>query len=64
MEIRYDQQKLSDASVEQLTSNELVMRIRKLRWMGFEEQAVMVQDELSLRRAATDSVVAASSQTD
>lgn len=64
MEIRYDQQKLSDASVEQLTSNELVMRIRKLRWMGFEEEAVMVQDELSLRRAATDSVVAASSQTD
>jgi hypothetical protein len=64
MEIWSDQQKSPHGLEEQQTSNELVKQIRKLRWMGLEEEAVMVQDELSLRRARVDSVVAASHDTD
>ena len=47
------------------TSDELVKLIRKLRWMGMEEEAGRVQDELSLRRVVTaDSVVASPHDTD
>jgi hypothetical protein len=64
MEMRSDQQKPLHGLEEQQTSNELVKQIRKLRWMGLEEEAVMVQDELNLRRVTADSVVAASHDTD
>jgi hypothetical protein len=53
-----------DGMQEQQTSNELVKKIRKLRWMGLEEEAVMMQNELNLRRPRADSVLAASHDTD
>jgi hypothetical protein len=47
------------------SSNELVMLIRKLRWMGMEEQAEALQRELGARSAgASDCVVARSAETD
>jgi hypothetical protein len=64
METQSDQQKPPDGLEEQQASSELVKKIRKLRWMGLEEEAVMMQDELNLRRPGTDSVVAASHDTD
>jgi len=64
MEMRSDQQKPPDVLEELQTSNELVEQIRKLRWMGLDEEAVIVQDELNLRRATADSVVAVSHDTD
>ena len=60
MEIWHDQQQ----PLEQRTSNELVKLIRKLRWIGMEEEAESVQRELSERHVATDSVVASSRDTD
>jgi hypothetical protein len=33
------QQKCPDVSREQSAATELIKRIRKLRWMGFEEEA-------------------------
>jgi hypothetical protein len=59
-----DPQKPPDVLQERRTSNELVEQIRKLRWMGLEEEAMIVQDELNLRRATADSVIAASHDTD
>ena len=59
------QQKPSDVSAEQRTSNELVKLIRKLRWMGMEEEAERVHAELAQCGAQpADSVVAASHETD
>jgi len=59
------QQKLPDVSSEQRKSNELVRLIRKLRWMGMEEEADRVQTELArcgVRRG--DSVLATPYETD
>lgn len=65
MEMRHDQQKPPDGLADQRASNELVKLIRKLRWIGMEEEAETLEDELTLRRvAAADSVIAASRQTD
>jgi hypothetical protein len=44
-------------------ANELVELIRKLRWMGLEEEAERVQMELA-QCGAADSVLAASHETD
>jgi hypothetical protein len=54
----------ADGLAEQRTSNELVKLIRKLRWMGMEEEAERAQDELTVRRTAADSVVASPRDTD
>ena len=60
-----EQQRPPDTSQPQRTSNELVKLIRKLRWMGLEEEAVRLQTELTQRRTpAADSVVATLSETD
>jgi hypothetical protein len=65
LEMRRDQQKSPNRLAEQQASNELVKLIRKLRWMGLEEEAERVEDELILRRvAAADSVIAAPRETD
>jgi hypothetical protein len=65
MEMRHEQQKPSDGSAEQRASNELVKLIRKLRWMGMEEEAEKVEKQLILCNvAAADSVVARSRETD
>jgi hypothetical protein len=46
-------------------SNEMVKLIRKLRWIGREEEAQKLQRELTLRDAApADSVVATPGETD
>jgi hypothetical protein len=44
-------------------TNDLVKRIRKLRWMGMEEEAKQLQAELT-RRSAGDSVIATPRETD
>jgi hypothetical protein len=44
-----EQQKPSGSLAEQRTSNELVKLIRKLRWMGMEEEAEKVENQLTLR---------------
>jgi len=65
MDMRPEPQKPSDGLVEQRTSNELVKQIRKLRWMGMEEEAKKVENQLTLSNVpAADSVVARSRETD
>ncbi len=65
MKMSLKQQKPPDVSAEQRTSNELIKLIRKLRWMGMEEEAERVQTELAqcgVRPA--DSVLAVPHDTD
>lgn len=52
-------------TTEQRTSNELVRLVRKLRWIGMEEEARELAGEL-VRRRATDaiSVITPSRETD
>jgi hypothetical protein len=65
METPHNQHKPPDGLGEQRTANELVKLIRKLRWMGLEREAEMAEDQLVLRKVqATDSVIAASRETD
>jgi len=65
MDMRPEPQKPSDGLAEQRTSNELVKQIRKLRWMGMEEEAKKVENQLTLFNVpAADSVVARSRETD
>lgn len=53
----------SDVSGEQKSARDLVKRIRKLRWMGMEEEAERLQ--VALRRIEhTDCVLAAPRDTD
>ena len=53
----------ADISGEQSSARELVKRIRKLRWMGMEEEAQRLQ--ATLRRIEdTDCVLAAPRDTD
>ena len=60
-----EQQKPSRSLAEQRASNELVKLIRKLRWIGMEEEAKKVENQLTLCDVpAEDSVVAASCETD
>jgi hypothetical protein len=65
MEMRHEQEMPSDGLAEQRASNELVKLIRKLRWLGMEEQAKKVENQLTRCNVqATDSVVARSRETD
>lgn len=65
MEKPSDQQRVLDASAEQRASNALVRLIRKLRWMGMQEEAESAQRRLAQSRVpAADSVVAAPRDTD
>ena len=64
MEMRHDQPP-PDGVAEQRVSNELIKLIRKLRWIGMEDEAEKVQEELTTCRVPpTDSVVASSRETD
>ena len=59
-----EQQKPPDLSALQ-HANKLIRLIRKLRWMGMEEEAERVQTELAKSGAQpTDSVLVASRETD
>ena len=53
-----------DAAEGQSRANDLVKRIRKLRWMGMEEEAERLQRELTQRCADSDSVIATPRETD
>jgi hypothetical protein len=54
-------QNLSDTRV----SNEMIKLIRKLRWIGMDDEAQKLQTELTQREAAADdSVVATPRETD
>ena len=56
-------QEAPDVSAEQRESNELIKRIRKLRWMGMETEAEQLQ--LALAGATrSDSVIAQPLETD
>ena len=64
METSLERKKPPDAVTES-GSNELVKLIRKLRWIGMEDEAERLQTELTQRQvAASDSVVAMSGETD
>jgi hypothetical protein len=59
------EQQPPDTSARQRASNELVKLIRKLRWIGMEEEAQGMQNELERRRAtAADSMLATTAETD
>ncbi len=73
MEMRSEQQQqkppgtsdASDTSSTDKAPNELIKLIRKLRWMGMEEEAEGLQQELTRRHATTaDSVLATPAETD
>ena len=65
VEMRHDQQKPRHGLAEQQASNKLVKLIRKLRWLGLDEEAKRVEGELTLQRVpAADCVVAAPRETD
>jgi hypothetical protein len=50
---------------DQPASNKLIQLIRKLRWLGLEEEAQKLENKLTLRNVpASDSVVAGSRETD
>jgi hypothetical protein len=50
---------------ETRASNEMIKLIRKLRWIGMDEEAQKLQNELTQRDAApADSVVATPHETD
>ncbi len=54
----------SDTSSTHKAPNELIKLIRKLRWMGMEEEAKGLQKELKQRATAGDSVLATPTETD
>jgi hypothetical protein len=65
MEIRRELQKPPDILSAQGVSNDLVKRIRKLRWMRMDEEVESLQGQLSLCGVpAAESVIAASDETD
>ena len=48
-----------ETAIDQSVTNDLVKRIRKLRWMGMEEEAKRLQAELARRSTGEgDSVIA------
>jgi hypothetical protein len=64
METSREQRKPPDVSAQH-QANELIRLIRKLRWMGMEEEAERVHAELAQCGAQpADSVVAAPRETD
>jgi hypothetical protein len=64
MEMSLEQQKPPDVSARQ-QANKLIRLIRKLRWMGMEEEAERTQAELAqCSPQLTDSVLVESRETD
>ena len=65
MEKRDDQQRPPESLAEQRASSELVKLVRKTRWMGLEDEAEKMENQLIQREAAAaDSVLAMPSDTD
>lgn len=63
MEVDITQQRRRDSQAEKRESNEMIMRIRKLRWIGMEEEANRVQVTLG-SSSSVDCVLAGPSDTD
>ena len=63
MEMLAKQQEIPDVSADQRASNELIKRIRKLRWMGMEGEAERLQIKLA-GGSPKDSVIAEPRETD
>jgi hypothetical protein len=64
MAMRREQQKTPDIA-EQRTSNEVVKLIRKLRWMGMDEEAKVLENQLALDGfPVADCVIGVSRETD
>ena len=60
-----EQKQPPETSAPPRASNELIKLIRKLRWMGREEEAAGLQKELHQRRATdADTVLATPGDTD
>jgi hypothetical protein len=64
MAMTLKQPKPDDTVESESGANDLVKRIRKLRWMGLEEEAARLQRELTRRCADSDSVIATPRETD
>jgi hypothetical protein len=65
MDVPAEQEKPPKTLTAHRASNELIRRIRKLRWMGLEEEAAGLQKELGRRRPTdADSVLATPGDTD
>ena len=65
MEVSLERQNTADASASPHSPDELVKLICKLRWIGMEDEAERLTDELTRRdTAAADSVVAIPHETD
>ncbi|MFZ0424663.1 MAG: hypothetical protein WAL80_17445 [Xanthobacteraceae bacterium] len=65
MAMAFDQQKSVPVSEPENSSSELVKLIRKLRWIGMDEEAERLQQKLALRRTGLDdTVLARSGETD
>jgi len=64
MPMTVEERKRYDTVKDEAGANDLVKRIRKLRWMGMEEEAERLQAELTRRCASADSVIATPRETD
>jgi hypothetical protein len=64
MPMTVEERKRYDTVEDEAGANDLVKRIRKLRWMGMEEEAERLQAELTRRCASADSVIATPRETD
>jgi hypothetical protein len=58
------QQNHDEIKQSESKANDLVKRIRKLRWMGMEDEAEQLQRELTERCAEGDCVIATPRETD
>jgi hypothetical protein len=64
MPMTLQQPKHEDPAEAESSVNDLVKQIRKLRWMGMEQEAERLQSELTQKCAAADSVIATPRETD
>lgn len=64
MALTREQPKHHDVAERESRANDLVKRIRKLRWMGMEDEAERLQSELTRWCADSDSVIATPRETD
>ena len=64
MPMTLKQPQRDDVAEGESAANDLVKRIRKLRWMGLEDEAERLQRELTRRCADSDCVIATPRETD
>ncbi|MGE5367180.1 MAG: hypothetical protein ACM3PO_07930 [Betaproteobacteria bacterium] len=64
MPMTLKQPQRDDTAEGEIRANDLVKRIRKLRWMGLEDEAERLQRELTRRCADSDCVIATPRETD